>query len=174
MRGVAAQSGQTGFTALATARRVVHDTRNFIQLKARWHRVSTRIALPFSSRRTCGYCAQGRRGDRAPDRRLNAAMGDTTGMPQLNRNAALFRRTPAGFSSMRRSVPGCEDLAAPRITLSLSGNLRGFSDDEARACALTRIVFTHQWVGMSPGPMLRKTGKRSHKHAVWRSDGFST
>ena len=172
MRGVQLNQVKTGFTGVGHGlAEVVHDTRNFIQLKRARHRGihADRIAVFITQGRT-GICAQGRSGDRSLAARLNAAMGDTTGMPQLDRNAALFSVNARGDFLPCGDLFRAVKTRRTRITFSLSGNLRGFGDDQARACALT-IVFTHQWSWDVARLNAAQTGKRSHKHAVWRSDG---
>ena len=64
-------------------------------------------------------------------------MRDTTGMPQLNRNAALFSVNARGDFLPCRDLLRAMEARRTGVTLRLSRDLRGFRDDQARACALT-------------------------------------
>lgn len=92
MRGVQLNQVKAGFTGVGHGlTEVVNNPRDFVQLQRARHRGihADRIAVFIAQGRT-GIGAQGRRGDRCLTAGLDAAVRDTTGVPQLNRNAALF------------------------------------------------------------------------------------
>ena len=91
-------------------------------------------------------------------------------MPQLDRNTTLFSVNARGDFLPCRDLFRAMEARRTGVTLRLSRDLRGFRDDEARACALT-VVFAHQRGWDVTRLNAAQTGQRSHEHAVWRRDG---
>ena len=172
MRGVQFNQVETGFTRIRHGlAEIVNNPRDLVQFKSARHRRinADRIAV-FIAQRGAGVRAQGRGGNRCLTARLDAAVRDTTGMPQLDGNTTLFSVNASRDFFPRGNLFRAVQTWCASVTLSLSRNLGGLGDDQARACALT-VIFTHQRGRDITRLNAAQTGKRGHEHTVWRGNG---
>lgn len=106
------EAGVTGIADRLTE--IVDDPRISAVSVARGIEVSTRMAWPFSSRsevRVPALSAEGATGAAPP---LQAAMGNSACVPQLDGDMTIFGMNAGGDFLPRQSAPGCAAQARRR------------------------------------------------------------
>ncbi|MNP38023.1 hypothetical protein D3C76_1315050 [compost metagenome] len=162
---------ETGFTSIGDRlTEIVNDARDLVQLqRARSGGVDADRMAVFITQGGAGARIEGRSRNRSLAARLDAAVRDTTGVPQLDRDATLFGMHAVGDLLPRRDLFRAVQARGTSIAFCLGGNLGGFRDDQARADALA-IVFTHQRRWNIARLDAAQTGKGCHKDTVGCND----
>ena len=149
---------------------IVDDPRDLFGFQGTRHRgVGANSMAVFIAQGGASTGAQrGRRYWRAAAR-LQAAMGNTPGVPQLDGDTAIFRMNTGGDF-----LPGGNLLRAVQarragIAFGLGRNLRRFGDDQAGAGALA-VVFAHQRGRDIARLDAAQTRQRRHKYAIRDGD----
>ena len=144
MRRVQLNQVEARFTGVGDGlTEIIHDTRDLVQLKRAWRGgVDANSITVFIAQGSAGIRIQGRGRNGRLTARLDAAVRDTTGVPQLNRNTAIFSMNACGDFFPRGDLFRAVQTRRTGVAFSLGRNLRGFGNNQARAGALT-VILTH-------------------------------
>ena len=103
---------------------------------------------------------------------LEACVGDTTRVPQLNDYDAALGVHSVSYSFPTSDLIVCKASWRTGVTLRVNGYLRGFGDDQAGRGALRVILESKRsWHQALPGSI---SGERGHDDAIGECEGACT
>ncbi|MNC36902.1 hypothetical protein D3C75_854470 [compost metagenome] len=158
---------ETGLTGVGSRlAEIVNDARDLFSFQGAWGRGWYSYPGPgFVTHGSTGVGIDSRRGNRSLLAWLQAVMGNTAYVPQLNGDMAVFVMHRLSDLFPRGDLLWGMQPRCAGIAFRLERNLGGFCDNQTRAGTLG-IIFPHQRRRDITRLNAAQARQRGHKHAV--------